>query len=113
LTTRAAALQAKITTIKKELALREAKILFDTYQDVFAAVRYHSEINGIAVVHRFNSERADPNIPDDVLRELNKSVVYYHPKIDITDAVLAMVNQGTTRPAPTASRTNGPQAKKQ
>jgi len=101
-----AKLQADVNIQKKEFLDREAKIYFNTYREILDEVKYFSEQNGIVLVMRFSSEEIDQN-PDAerVMKELNKSVVYHNPAIDISSIILHNLNnralrQGGGAPAP-------------
>ncbi|MCA9100008.1 MAG: OmpH family outer membrane protein [Planctomycetales bacterium] len=89
---RTSELQADVAIQKKEFFQKEAKIYFDVYQEVLAAIRSYAQQNGISLVIRFSNDPADAGDPQSVLRELNKNVVYYEQTIDITGAVLAQLN---------------------
>lgn len=85
-------LQTDVAIQKKEFFQKEAKIYYEIYQEVLAAVRSYSQQNGISLVLRFSSDPADAGDPQSVLRDLNKNVVYYEQSIDVTGAVLAQLN---------------------
>lgn len=103
-------LQTDVAIQKKEFFQKEAKIYYDVYQEVLAAVRSYAQQNGITLVLRFSSDPADAGDPQSVLRDLNKNVVYYEQTIDITGAVLAQLNsqqRGATGPAAPNLQTRG------
>jgi Skp family chaperone for outer membrane proteins len=91
---RAADLNLRVNRQKKEFLEQEAKIYFNVYSEVIEHVKYYSESNGINLVLRFNGDPIDRNDPQDVLKELNKSVLYYNRAIDITPLVLEKLNAG-------------------
>lgn len=91
-------LQLKVNMQKKNFLEQEAKIYYTIYQEVLDHVRYYADQNGISLVMRFNGDPIDRNDPQEVLKELNKSVIYYHRSIDITPIILEKLNP-TGRPA--------------
>ena len=92
----------KMTRLRKDFLEREAKVYYQTYVEVNSAVKYYAERHNIGIVLRFNGEPVDPNRREEVLREINKPVVFQN-KIDITPDVLALLNRDpqTARPAGT------------
>jgi Skp family chaperone for outer membrane proteins len=81
----------KMTKIRKEFLEREAKVYYQTYTEISQAVSVYAQRHDIGLVIRFNGEPVDPNKRDDVLREINKPVVFQN-QVDITPDVLAMLN---------------------
>ena len=87
-------MRTKLALGKKEFLEKEAKIYFNVYREVLDEVKYYCDSRGVAVVLRFNGDTVDPNAdPQAVLKELNKSVVYYNPSIDITPVILGELNR--------------------
>lgn len=78
---------------KKDFLLTEAKMYYAVYQEILDEVKLFAERNGIALVLRFNGEPIDTDNPQEVLKELNKSVVYHNRSIDITPIVLEQLNR--------------------
>jgi Skp family chaperone for outer membrane proteins len=97
-----AELNLKMGKLRKEFVEREAKVYYQTYLEVTDAVKYYAQRHDIGMVVRFNGARVDANRREDVLREINKSVVFQN-QIDITPDVLALLNRdATAAPASTA-----------
>lgn len=86
-----AELQLKMGRLRKDFMEREAKVLYQTYQEVVQAVNYYATRHNIGLVLRFSGEPIDPNRPDDVRREISKLVVM-QDSIDITLEVLMLIN---------------------
>ena len=82
----------KMTRLRKSFLEREAKVYYQTYLEVSDAVKYYAERHDIGIVIRFNGEPVDPNRREDVLREINKPVVFQN-QIDITPDILALLNR--------------------
>jgi Skp family chaperone for outer membrane proteins len=104
LTKRQSDLAVKVQMRKKEFIQQEAKIYFSVYQEIMAAVEDFAGQTGIALVMRFNRDPASVEKPDDVLREINKAVVWSPRGRDITDYIVQKVNAGAPL---NASRTDG------
>jgi outer membrane protein len=102
LTTRNAQLTARIRTQRTEFQQREAQMMYTVYREIVDEVKRFAEHNGINLVLRFNAEAPDASVPQEVLRELNKDVVYYNAQIDVTQYVLDSLNRrgGVASPAP-------------
>ncbi|MCA9248402.1 MAG: OmpH family outer membrane protein [Planctomycetales bacterium] len=85
---------------RKDFLEREAKIYYQTYLEVNDAIKLYAQSKGLGLVLRFNGDPIDANKREDVLRAINKPVVY-QGGIDITPDILAGVNRtpgGTQRP---------------
>ena len=89
----------EMTRLRKDFLEREGKVYYQTYLEVDNAVKYYAERHNIGLVFRFNGEAPDPNRREDVLRAINKPVVFQN-RIDITPDVLTLLNrQGGERVA--------------
>ena len=84
---------------KQEFLQREARIYHDVYQEIWQASDYVCRQYKFDMVLRFNGEPVDIERPDSVLTWINKPVVWYDTRQDITDAVLAVVNRTPMNPA--------------
>jgi len=90
---RTADLNVRFTLQRKEFAKTEAKIWHMVFQEIQQEVDAFAQANGIAAVLRFSSEQPDPEKPDEVLRDLNKPVIWYARNLDITPIVLNSLNR--------------------
>jgi Skp family chaperone for outer membrane proteins len=90
---------------KKEFAKIEAKIYYGVYQEIQQEVNAFAQANGIAAVLKFSSEPSDPEQPDQVLRDLNKPVIWWSRNMDITPVILQTLN----RRAPRADQRGSPE----
>lgn len=82
----------EMTRLRKDFLDREAKEYYKTYQEVVDAVGLYATQRNIGLVIRFNADPVDPNRREDVLREINKPVVFQN-RIDITGEVLRALNR--------------------
>lgn len=108
-----ASFQLKMQKMQKEFLAKEAKVYYDTYQEVSQMITNYARYQKIGLVLRFNGEPADPLRRETVLREINKPV-QFHDSIDITPDILALLNrnapQNPAAPTSTAGRPGmGPQ----
>jgi len=94
LTKRQSDLAVKVQMRKKEFIQQEAKIYYGVYQEIMGAVEDFANQTGVALVMRYNREPASVEKPDDVLREINKPVVWSPRGRDITDFIIQKVNAG-------------------
>ncbi len=78
---------------RKNLMERESKVYFSTYQQVSYAIANYAKQRNIGLVLRFNGDKPDPNKRPDILKDINKPVVFEN-NIDITRDILAIVNGG-------------------
>lgn len=83
----------EMTQLRKDFLEREAKVYYQTYLEVDETVSYYAQRQNIGLVLRFNGEAPNANRRDEVLRAINKPVVYQN-SIDITPDILALLNRG-------------------
>lgn len=103
--------QLKMGRLRKDFLEREAKVYYSTYLEVVNAVDQYAKRRDIGLVIRFNGEQVDPNKREDVLREINKPVVW-QDQIDITPDVLTLLNRDQGN-ASSAARPQAPGAQLQ
>jgi Skp family chaperone for outer membrane proteins len=82
---------------QKELADAEAKIYFDNYQRIAAAVKAIATHNNINLVLRFNSEDVDQKKNASVARGVAKNVVYHDSTINMTDTVMGYLERQASK----------------
>ena len=91
--TRRSDLQVKVQLQKDKFLEEEAKIYHSIYQEVLQEVDYYAANNGIAIVLRFNGDKADIERPETVLRDINKPVIWYSENLDITRTIRDRLNR--------------------
>ncbi len=79
----------------KDLRDAEAKIYYDNYQRISAAVKAIATHNNIQLVLRFNSEDMALEQSDSVARGVMKNVVYHDSTINMTKTVMRYLEQQT------------------
>ena len=96
-----ASLEQRQTTLRttarqseQELLNREAVIYFDTYQTMQQAVTKIAQENNISLVLRYDSAEIDPHNRPEVIKGVNRTVVY-HRQLDLTKLVSEAMNART------------------
>jgi len=80
-------LQVEVKLAQKSFVERESKIYYEVYQQVLDEVKRYAESAGIILVLRFNGDEPDKNNPEEIVRDVNRAIVYYHQAIDITPII--------------------------
>lgn len=87
--------QAKLRTYARgqenQLLNREARVYYETYRQMQDVVGSLANQHGISLVLRFESEEIDPDNRPDVIKGVNRSVVF-HQRVDLTKMVTAAMN---------------------
>ena len=83
----------EMTRLQKGFLVQESQVYYRTYLEVQDAIKLYAQKNNIGLVMRFNSIKIDPSRREDILRGINKPVVYNN-QIDITADIIATVNRG-------------------
>lgn len=105
LATEKAKFNLEMDRLRKDLMERESKVYFSTYQQVSSTIAEYAKQRNIGLVLRFNGEQPDPNNSRDILKDINKPVVFEN-NIDITRDIVAALNRGV--PSATATRPANP-----
>jgi Skp family chaperone for outer membrane proteins len=95
---------------QRELIRKEAQIYKQIYLEVSDAVEKYATHFHITLVLRFSAEDlGTEQNPEDVMRGLNRQVVYYRPSEDITNAICEFLNRKYQRmtAAPAADGAGG------
>lgn len=78
---------------RKELVDAEARIYFENYQMISDTVQKIAEHNRIDLVLRYNGEEMELAKQESVIRGVMKNIVYRSDRLDMTDAVMQVLNQ--------------------
>jgi len=90
---RRADITVRVQLQKREFIEQEAKIYHNIYQEISQEVDYYCKANRVAMVLRFNGDPVDAGQPENVLRNINKPVVWYSKERDITPIILDALNK--------------------
>ena len=96
------ALRTKARQAEADLLNREARVYYETYQKMQTVVSSLASQNGISLVLRFDSEDIDPTNRGEVIKGVNRAVVY-HRQLDLTRMVATAMN-GSQAAAPTGTQ---------
>jgi len=88
ITKRNANMTVEFNIKKKQFQEAEAKIYYQVYQQILNEVTYYAEANRISLVLKFNADAANKDNPEEIMREMQKMVLYYNQAIDITPIIL-------------------------
>ena len=83
-----AGLRTSARQAEADLLNSEAKVYYDTYSKLQTVVGELAAKHGIALVVRYDGAAVDPSVRPDVIKAVNRSVVYYRD-IDLTKMVIA------------------------
>lgn len=84
---RQGALRASARQSEADLLVREAQAYHETYQKMQSIVAAFSVENGISMVLRFDSSAIDPENRGDVIKGVNRAVIY-HKDLDLTKWII-------------------------
>ena len=107
LTKKQADLQVQVNLQKKDFMEQEGKIYYAVSVEVEDAVKRLATKNNIALVLRFNGDQVDASNRDDILRNINKPIVFYDPRMDITPYILQDLNRSAVGTGPVGVRPQG------
>ena len=107
LTKKQADLQVQVNLQKKDFMEQEGKIYYAVSVEVEDAVKRLATKYNIALVLRFNGDQVDASNRDDILRNINKPIVFYDPRMDITPYILQDLNRPTVGTGPVGVRPSG------
>ncbi len=99
--------RVQLSLKRKELREREAKLHYQAYEEISAAVQEFADRNGIGLVVRFSADEIDPTNPESIMMGLSRQVVYQR-NLNITDFVIEMINRGTPPVAPAGDQARRP-----
>jgi Skp family chaperone for outer membrane proteins len=78
----------------KDFMEQEGKLYYKVSVEIDDAVRIIATRNRISLVLKFNGDDVDANDRNDILRNINKPIVYFDKNMDITPFILQELNRG-------------------
>ena len=75
----------------RDLMKKEAKLHFDTYNEIKAVISEYAIKQGIRMVMRYNSQPLDPNVPASIMQKVNGSIVFHTNQKDITEEIVGQI----------------------
>jgi len=91
---------------RKDFLQKEATIYHTAYREIQDQVQMLASQYGIVAVFRVNTEPVDQDQPEQILRNIQKTMVWHHPQLDITRLVLNNLIQRSGTPV--GMQPNGP-----
>jgi Skp family chaperone for outer membrane proteins len=85
-------LNVEVQLQQKQFMQKEAGVYYSTYQEIQAEVDAIAAANGLAVVLKVNGDPPNAQDPKAILSHLNKDVVWYDHRLDITNLVADRIN---------------------
>lgn len=90
-------LQTKLQTFKqveqREIVRKQAELYKKIYLEVQNAVKLYADYHRYTLVMRFSrQELVETNNPQEIIQNMNRQVVYYQTRDDITDPILGYLN---------------------
>nr|WP_261360788.1 OmpH family outer membrane protein [Aeoliella straminimaris] len=79
--------------LRKDLMEKESKIYYNTYRQISYTIANYAKQRKIGLVLRFSGDPVDPTNPKDILKDINRPVVFEN-NVDITRDIVALVNNG-------------------
>ena len=89
-------MRTKARQAEADLLNREARIYYATYQKMQGIVSSVAGQNNITLVLRFDSEEIEPTNRAEVIKGVNRAVVFQH-KLDLTSMVSQAMNAGNAQ----------------
>lgn len=93
-----AALQVAVRKANQEFIVLEGKMYYKTYKEVLDEVKWYCSQRNILLVLRYTGKEVQAENPEEIMKEMNEQVVYYHGGIDITNDVLNQIKSKSFAP---------------
>jgi Skp family chaperone for outer membrane proteins len=85
-------LQIQYQLQQKEFAVKEANIYHTVFQAIEKEVGYVARQNGVIAVFRFNGDPVDPGEPANIIRNVNKQLIWFDTALDMTPEIVRRLN---------------------
>jgi len=95
---------------QKETREEEARILYETYEEIVAEIRRLAARSGCTLVLRFDSQEIDQRNPAAVQAGVNRMVIYHGADMDMTPYVVEALNASAAASRPAAGGDAAPKA---
>jgi Skp family chaperone for outer membrane proteins len=84
----------------KDLMEKQSKIYLDTYREVESAVGEFCKRYNVALVIRYNAKDIDSSDPQEILKGIQRPIVYVDKRYDITGDIVGLLNRTAANPSP-------------
>jgi len=85
---------------QRRFALKNSQIMYDTYKDIKVEIGKFATARNIAQVTDFREFEPDPAIPQTVAEDMDQKLVWFDPKLNITELVLQQMCTARGVPVP-------------
>ena len=89
-----AALRTQARQAEMDLLTKEARVYYETYEQMQTILKSLASQHGISLVLRFDSEEVDPTNRGEVIKGVNRAIVYQE-KLDLTTLVIGQMSSDT------------------
>ncbi len=89
-----AGLRTQARQAEMDLLSKEANVYYETYQQMQTVLKSLSAQHGISLVLRFDSQEVDPTNRGEVIKGVNRAIVYQE-KLDLTSMVINQMSSAT------------------
>ncbi len=89
--------EAQFRLQQKDFLREEARIQLQIYNEIQAEVRAFAQRHRLTLVIQFSGKQPKDATPREVVRYVNRLVVYHHPGIDITQQIVQALNARVAR----------------
>jgi len=95
---------------EKEFAEKQANVIFKSYQSINNSISIVAKYYQFDIVLRYSGEqnKMDPKDPKTVNFGIQRDVLYHNPQIDITEAVLGVLNSQEPKAAAPVATPSAP-----
>jgi Skp family chaperone for outer membrane proteins len=99
----------RVKVLQRDFQEREQKALYQLYTEITEEVKRFADAKGIVLIMPYSSEPVDPNVPETMQRQMNKSFVYLNGP-DVTEPILQELNRRAVHTAKAPGAGGGGQA---
>lgn len=78
---------------RRDLINEEATLYHNVYQRVRQAVEWVAQQRGVQLVLRVSNDPISPDNPEEVIKAVNRRVIYHDGALDLTSDVLRVINR--------------------
>ena len=98
----AAIFKSDAEVTRRKLMSENAKIMYETYQDIKSTAAKVAAASGISLVMDYRHLDVNPADPESVAEAMDQRIVWFESASDITESVIAQFYKDRGEPVPTA-----------
>ena len=92
--------EADAKSQQRRFALENAKIMYETYKDIKNTIERIATASGIAQVTDYRFFEVDPSDPNTVAEDMDQRLVWFSPRLNITNTVIQQIYKDRNLPLP-------------